>query len=115
MGFASGQSLVDGWGEKFSLVEQNAVRGLRGRNTPVQEGWGTIGEGSLRSLGVSRQMARRGEVFTTALLLDVRSGLWVISKGESEREPGRRGQTLPVSLVSCQNPGELETSLWCNT
>lgn len=51
MGFASGQSLADGWGGRLSLLEQNAVRGLRGRSTPVQEGWDTTGEGSLRSLG----------------------------------------------------------------
>lgn len=68
--------------------------GLRGRSTPVQVGWGTTG--SLRSLGAGRQAAGRGatrEVFTTALLFDVRSELCVISKGERKRKPGRRCQT----------------------
>lgn len=54
----------------LSLLEQDALRGLRGRSTPVQEGWDTTGDRSLRSLGASR-----GELFTTALLLDVSSGL----------------------------------------
>lgn len=53
MGFASVQSLADGWGGRA----QDAMRGLRGRGSPVQEGWGSIGEGSLRSLGASRQLA----------------------------------------------------------
>lgn len=70
----------------LSLLEQDAMWGLRGRSTPVQEEWGTIGEGSLRSLGASRQGYEEGGLHHS-------TAPWcLISKGERKREPGRRGQ-----------------------
>lgn len=88
-GITSGESLAAGWGGGtdggLSLLEGDAVRGLGGRSTSVQEGWDSVRDGSLRSLGASRQLCwelaevQGGRSPPWRLLLDVnlmvRSGL----------------------------------------
>lgn len=59
-GLTSGESRAAGWGEGvdggLGLLEGDLVKGLRGGCTPVREGWDTVRDGSLRSLGASREL-----------------------------------------------------------